>query len=82
MLFRSLNRVRGGPDGFSDRQDPGIVQFILVLHSSQTNRNVEAPLAIEPVFHTHPPSQMHLVQMHRHHRRHVHVERGGFVQLV
>ena len=67
-----------GPDGFSDRQDTGIVEFIPVLHTYPTNGNVEAPHVIEPVFHTYPPSQMHLVQINRN----VYVERAGFVHMV
>ena len=45
------------PDGFSDRQDPGILEFSPVRHTSPTNGNVEAPRAIDPVFHTYPPSR-------------------------
>ena len=41
-------------DGFSDLQEPGIVELSPVLHTSPTNGNVEAPRAINPVFHTYP----------------------------
>ena len=41
-------------DGFSDLQDPGIVELSPVLHTSPTNGNVEAPRAINPVLHTYP----------------------------
>ena len=80
MLFHSLDRVRGvqGPDGFSDRQDPGIVEFSPVLYTYPTNENVEAPRAIDPVFHTYPTSQINLVQINHH----VQVEQAGHVQMV
>ena len=66
-------------DGFSDLQDPGIVEFSPVLHTNPTNGNVEAPRAIDPVFHTYPPSQMYL-QINHHVQ--VDIERVGHVQMV
>ena len=66
-------------DGFSDLQDPEIVELSPVLHTSPTNGIVEAPRAIDPVLHTYPPSQMYL-QINHHVQ--VDIERVGHVQMV